>query len=228
MTTLCSLDDVKSLMQSGANWTADDPMIAASIEQSSALIRRYTRREFDRQTYVEYFDTQDIDVAIGRGGNVAKFFLKERPVSLVEGDYPILKFHTGGDWANATALDTSYYQFDNRLNAIVIYPQVMQSVGRSLQITYVAGYEEIMAEVVTDPPTDPPEYEATGVLNVPSHIKTACAQQAMAEFRALLNEVTGSSRNEQEERNTRDSIGPSGLCKSALALIRTEVRLMTG
>lgn len=218
MTTLCSLDDVKSLMQGGANWTADDASLLASIEHASALIRRYTRREFDQATYVEFFDTQDIDVAIGRGGNVAKFFLKERPVSLTDENYPVLKFHTGGDWANTTALDRGYYQFDNRTNAIVIYPQVMQSVGRSLQITYVAGYAEILDE--DDAPT--------GVIAVPSHVKQACAQQAMAEFRALVNEITGSSRNEEEQRNTRDSIGPSGLCKSALALVRTEVRLMTG
>lgn len=210
----CTLEDAKGYLRTADSWTGDDPLIEAQIVAATALIKEFTRRDWVRAEYTDYFNTADIDIAIRQGRDFVAFSLREKNVSVAEGEYPVLKFNTGGDWANTTALTTDTYAVDTRLSRIIMYPQKMRSYDRSIRCVYTAGF----ARDETD----------TDLVLVPSNIATATAMQAAFATQRILNATTGSSSKKNKTGQTTFAVKASGLVAEAQALIRQEVRLMMG
>ena len=223
MTYFCTLENVRAALDMHSEYTQQNPMIASAIEQASTMIRAYTRREWDFQQYTDFADTSDIDVCIGRGKGVYKIFLTEKPVSILPGKAPLLRYSPSGLWDDTTDLPANLYQVDQRKNQIVMYPAQMAYRPRSIRITYWAGYQ-------TQPEVNPAATNADPeCLAVPDNIKYACVSQASYLVKRMMNDTNGTNRKDSQERIA--SYGPgnaAGLTKEALALLRTEVRLFMG
>jgi hypothetical protein len=213
-TKFCKVEDVHAVMQSEESFTRDNNLIALYIEQSSALIRQYTRREWDMGEYTDYLDTHDIDVAINKGKGAYIVTLREKPVVVTEDFYPKIRYSVSGNWDDYADADRQQYSCDPRKSQIILYPGLMTSHPRALRVVYRAGYSLI-------PNTD-------DVVDVPSNIKSACIAQAAFYVRRALNNVSGTSRKDSQERMASYGVTKTGLVSEALALLRTEVRLFVG
>lgn len=209
-TMFCLPDEVQAHMNVANNWSGDDPQITTHIKTATALIRNFTRRSWELGAYTQFFGTRDIEVAIGRGSNLSRWTLNEKPLISVTS----IKFNTAGDFANTDPLDTSYYEVDLDRNAVVMYPGVMRSHARSLQIVYQAGYA-----------VNPDETE---LLDVSESLKQACAIQAAATFTRTLNQTTGKSQKQDQKGFANFATSSAGLVKEAQALLRGHTRLLMG
>lgn len=206
----CTVDDVKSQLNIAGNWAGDDVLLSSHISTATALIRSYTRRIWTLGNYTQFFSTPDINIAIGRGDNVARFTLKEKPVNSITE----VIFHSGGDWTNADPLQNQYYELDTSANAFFIYPGILTSGTRNMRVRYTAGYE------VDDTDTD--------LLLVNDNLRYACAIQAAFTFKRVVNETSGSKQKQDKKGLTTYSLTASGLVGEALALIKGETRILLG
>lgn len=222
MTNFCTVQDVRKALDSHPDFTGNDHLIATCIEQTSALIRAYTRRDWDMAEYTDFKDTSDIDVAIGRGRGTYTIHLREKPVSIEVGKAPKLRYSPSGRWDDTTDLAANIYQVDVRKNQIIMYPALMVSRPRALRVVYWAGY-------VTQDIADPNATNADpDCLAVPGHIKAAAIAQATFLVKRSLNDVSGTNRKDSGDRLAHYGMNnTSGLIRDALALLRTEVRLLT-
>lgn len=204
-------------------FTRDDAMIEIFIEQATAMIRQFTRREWTEQEYTDYLSTADIDVAINRGKGVYAATLREKSVNVTDELYPALRYSASGNWDDTADIPRSNYTVDVRKNQIIMYPGVMTYRPRSLRCVYTAGYPVVDMAPVTDPPS-PPDY----VVQVPNNIRQACIAQAVYLTRRELNNTAGTSREDGGNRMRGYWMTQTGFVREALALLRTEVRLLMG
>lgn len=211
-TKFCTVADVKAQLNTNDGYTGDDAAIEAQIVNATALVRAATRREWEAATYTQFFDTQDINIAIRPGQAVARFTLNEQPLQSITS----VKFHTGGDFDNTTALseaDNDYY-VDLARNALILYPSYMSRNLRSLQVVYVAGYE--INGVDSD------------LLDVDASLRAATAAQAAFTWRRIINETSGKSQKQDRQGFANYRIGANGLVMEAQAMLRGKTRLLTG
>lgn len=217
MTVFCTLADLRAVASVEPGYTGDDALLALFIEQASAQIREYTRRQFDRGQYTDYVSTTDIDRHIKRGKSTFVISLTEKNVSVAEGEYPKLRYETAGRWDNTDDLPNDVYSVDTLKSQIIIYPQILTHAARSVRIIYTAGYAPLTTE------------DNENVLDVPSHIKMACIAQANFLYRRHVNSLSGSSATRGQARGLEIyGVTASGLTGEALALIKSEVKLLTG
>lgn len=209
-TMFCLPDDVNDHMVVGGNWTGDDNQITTHIKTATALIRKFTRRTWERATYTQYFNTQDLDISIGRGSGLARFNLNEKPLVSVAS----VVFNTAGNFADTDPLQASNYEVDLENNSVLMYPSVMTAHARSLQVVYTAGYEVNVDEAE--------------LLDVAEHLKQACAIQAAHTFTRVLNQTSGKSQKQDRKGFANYKVSPSGLVGEAQAMLRGEARLLVG
>lgn len=212
-TMFCSVADVQAELNQHAGYTGDNALITAQIKKATALIRSYTRRDWEYGEYVEVFSTYSQDISISVGRNHVIFPLKEKPVDITA---PFsVKFNTAGRFDDTDALTsgTDYY-FDAIKNQIVMYPSRMEATSRSLQVTYTAGHE------IDD--------EDTALLLVPQNIASACAAQAAFYVQSILNQTSGASQKSDKRGSSVYAITKSGFVSEALNLIKPETRVMVG
>lgn len=228
-TKLCSRKDVLApIVETG--YRAYDPLADQAVAQASALIRRFTRRDWDYGQFIDFLDSTDIDIAIRRGKNTLILPLREKNIDLT---MPVdVRYNTGGNWQNSDAMSADSFQVDTRKNQIVFYPSRMTSNARAIRVVYYAGYKVIPQPQIPDPEnpgqTIPdPEWES-GVLDIPDHIKYAAIAQAQFFVRQAMNDVTGTTRKDSEERTKTLKLTASGLVGEALSLLKSETRLLMG
>lgn len=209
-TKFCLPDDVHPFLNSYDGYSGDDDQITQHIEAATAMIRNHTRRQWERNTYTKVFGTKDIEVTIGVGSNVAKFYMDERPLVSVTS----VKFNTAGRFADTDALDTDDYYVDTDRGQLLIYPGVMHSHARSLQVVYVAGYE------VND--------SDTALLDVDEALKNACAIQAGFTWQRALNQTSGKAQKQDSKGFANYSVSKTGIVLEALALLRPYARTLVG
>lgn len=209
-TLFCLPSDVQAQMSIGNQWTGDDDAITVHIKTATALIRKFTRRSWEFGTFTQFFNTQDIDIAIGRGSNAAVFRLNEKPLQSIAS----VKYNTAGEWADTDPLPADNFHVDMDRNAVVIYPSVMSANGRSLQIVYTAGY--------------PVNVDEPELLDVEEAVKQAAAIQAAFTFTRALNQTSGKSQKQDQKGFANFRVSPSGLVGEAQALLRGEARLLVG
>lgn len=214
MTNFCTVKDVTDYLFQETGWAGNNAVIAGQIAYASSLIRRFTRREWDYAEYVDFLDTADIDMHIRRGKSFYAATLREKPVDVSEANYPKVRYTSDGKWDNTADLPLTTYSVDPRKNQIIIYPAIMTYNARSLRVVYKAGYQT--------------QTEDEDVLDVPDHIKYACIAQAAWGTRRVLNNVVGTNQRTAEERLAQARMTASGLIGEALALIKSEVRLLVG
>jgi hypothetical protein len=210
----CSAADVHPHINNEDGFTGDDTLINAHILIATALIREYTRRDWTKAVYTDYFTTVDVNLHIRVGKAAAPFYLREKPLSTLVGEQPVVRYSSSGEWDDATDLTTNYYEVDHRKNAVIIYPEIMRSSVRSLRVTYTAGY----AVDGTDPE----------LLLVSPNLKHACAIQAADRVRHVLNETSGKKSKQDRKGLAEFSRNSSGLVGEALSLIKSEPRLFVG
>lgn len=206
----CTVDAAKAHLNTADSYTDDDAALEQHIKQATALIRSFTRRDWERGTFVDFFSTRDINVSILPARGVARFTLKEKPLQSITS----IKFAPDGEWTDAEALGTSLYEVDLLRNSFVIYPNQMRTLARSLRVEYVAGYEAD----VTD----------TDLLLVDTALETACAVQAAHTFRRMINETQGSTYKQNKAGIKQYRVAPSGLVMEAQAMLRGKASIMVG
>lgn len=217
----CTVQDVLALMQNADGFTRDNNLIAIFIEQATAMIRQFTRREWTAQIYTDYVSTVDVDVSIKRGG-IFVAPLREKPVNVSEELYPQLRYSASGRWDDTADMDREDYTIEARKNQLIMYPGVMEHRPRSLRITYTAGYP-------TQDVAEPENVDADAdLVMVPNNLRLACMAQAAYMTRRELNTTAGTSRESGGNRNRGYSVTSTGLVAEALALIRTETRIFVG
>lgn len=209
-TKFCLPADVKPMLNSADGYTGDDTEITTHIVMATALIREYTRRQWTQATYVDFFDTKDVNIAIRQGTGVASFTLREKPLQSITS----VKFNTAGDWTNTDPLESRLYELDVPRNRILLYPALMDSYGRALRVEYTAGY-----------PVDDVDTE---LLLVSTNLKMACAKQAAFTWQRVLNETSGTKTVQDRKGLKTYGLTPSGLVMEALALIKGQTRLLFG
>lgn len=207
-TKFCLPEDVKAHLHQNDGYTGDDANITTHIKQATALIRKYTRREWETGSFVQFFDTQQIQIAFGLGRAVARFTLKNIPVQSIAS----VKFHTGGDWDTVDDLNTDLYDLDG--NSLIMYPLQMHYHQRALRVAYTAGY------AINGDDAD--------LLDVPENLKQACAIQAAHTWRRVVNETSGKSQKQDKKGFANYAVGSSGLVGEALALLKTETTPLVG
>lgn len=228
-TKLCTRKDTLApIVEPG--YSAYNSLADQAIAQASALIRRFTRRDWDYGQFTDFLDSTDIDIAIRRGKSTITLPLREKNIDLT---MPVdVRYNSGGNWVNSTAMDATTFQVDHRKNQIIFYPSRMTSNARSIRVIYYAGYKVIPQGEIPDPVnvggTIPdPEWEPN-VLDVPDHIKYAAIAQAQFFVRRAMNDVTGTTRKDSEERTKTLKLTASGLVGEALSLLKSETRLLMG
>ena len=217
MTVFCTLNSLRSMAGIEPGFTQDDAMLSVFIEQASAQIREYTRREWDRGQYIDYVNTTDIDRHIKRGKSTYVISLSEKNVSVADGEYPALRYETAGQWEKTDDIPRDVYSVDTHKSQIIIYPQILTHAARAVRIVYTAGYSPLTTEGNSE------------VLDVPSNIKAACLAQANFLFRRHINSLSGSNMTRGQARGLEIyGVTPSGLTGEAVALLKSEVKLLTG
>lgn len=206
----CTLDNVKAYMRDAIGYSGDDELISEHIITATALLREYTRREWELGQRTQLFDSKDINTSINVGNGMASFTLKEKPLVSIDK----VVFHAGGSFADARALDSSDYTVDADRNRVVIYPGTMTSGRGQLQITYTAGY--------------PVDSVDSDLLRVATNISRACAIQAAFTTRQALNETSGKKQKQDKLGFANYALTSSGLVAEALALVRRETRILVG
>lgn len=210
-TKFCTLDQVKSQLNTLDGYSGDDTSINEHIKNATALIRTVTRRNWETGTHTQYFDTQDINIAIRPGSAMARFSLKEKPLQSITS----VKYNTGGNFTDTDALTEGVeYVVDTDRNQLIMYPSYMSRNLRSLQVVYVAGY--------TVDTTD------TELLLVDHALATACAIQAAFTWRRVVNETSGKSQKQDKKGYANYRVAASGLVMEAQAMLRDKTRLLTG
>lgn len=209
-TKFCTLDAVKAYMRDAIGYNGDDALITEHIITATATIREYTRRNWERTQRTQLFDSKDINQSLNVGQGMASFTLKEKPLVSID----TVVFHAGGAFADARALDAANYTVDLDRNRVVIYPGIMTSGRGQLQVTYTAGYEPD----ATDPL----------LLKVGTNIARACAIQAAFTTRQVLNETSGKKQKQDKLGFANFGLTSSGLVADALALVKSETRILVG
>ena len=208
----CTVAQVKAQLNTVDSYVGDDTAIEQQIINATALIRASTRRGWETGTHTQYFDTQDVNIAIRPGQAMARFTLNERPLQSIT----TVKYHTGGDFDNAellSAADKDYY-VDLAKNQLILYPSFMTRNLRSLQVIYVAGYE------VDGTDTD--------LLLVDANLQAACAIQAAFSWRRIINETSGASQKQDRKGFANYRVGANGIVMEAQAMLRDKTRLLIG
>lgn len=209
-TKFCTLEDVKAQVNMLAGWTEKDAELLAHVQQATALIREYTRRDWEHATRTQLFDSQSIQVAFGNGLNVARFIFAEKPLTAVNS----VTYNTGGSFGTSDALEADDFMVDLERNRVLVYPKVMSYNAASIQINYDAGYQPD----ATDP----------DLLLVAPNLRMACAVQAAFTFKRVLNENSGNKQKSDKKGFGIVNLGSSGLITEAQALVRSEVRTFVG
>jgi hypothetical protein len=214
-TMFCSVSDVHTELVQNAGYNGDDTLIQQQILKATALIRNYTRRDWEKAVYTEFFTTYDVDITINQGRNFARFPLKEKPVSVEAGEEAVIVFNTAGRFEDTQPLQYDIdYSVDTGSNSIIMYPSKMESMGRSLRVIYTAGYP------IND--TD-----AT-LLDVAPNICQACIVQAAFYTQRILN-ASGGTYAKSDKTGSKDySLTKSGFVADALHLIKPETRILIG
>ena len=207
-TKFCLPADVSLQMNNRDGYTGDDAAITAHIKQATALVRSFTRRTWERGTFTQFFDTQQINTAFQLGRSVARFSLKEKPLQSITS----IKFNTGGDWEATAELRSDLWTLDG--NSIIIYPSQMHYHQRSLRVVYIAGH-----------PINDTDAE---LLDVPENLKQAVAIQAAYQWRRVINETSGKKQKQDQKGFANYSITSSGLVGEALALIKGDTTPLLG
>lgn len=213
-TKFCSVADVKPLLGDATAWTGDDALIDGQIQTATALLRAYTRRIWEKAQYTDYFSTQTIMREIGVGSNYSAYYLKEKPLSTIASEAPVVKYSTGGEWANAVPLQATTYEIDYNASKVIFYPYHITANGRVIQVTYYAGYPVN----VTDPT----------ILDVSTALKQACIIQAAFSTRRIINATSGASSTRGARRGLAFTSTVSGLMPEALALVKDNTRVLVG
>lgn len=209
-TKFCLPSDVHPHINTASGYAGDDAQIETHIKAATALIREHTRRSWETGTYTQFFSTQDIEIGIGRGSGVSRWYVDERPLQSVTS----IKFNTAGRFADTDPLDSTDYYVEADKGRVVMYPGVMRSFARSLQIVYVAGYE-----INIDDPD---------LLDVDEALAQACAIQAGFTWQRALNQTSGKSQKQDKGGFANYSITKSGLVAEALALVKGKARTLVG
>jgi hypothetical protein len=210
-TMFCLPDEVQTHMNVGNNWTSDDQQITSHIITATALIRAYTRRSWELGNYTQFFSSQDLDIGINRGGNFASFSLNEKPLVGITA----VKYNTGGGFADTVAMEEGTdYEVDTDANAFIMYPSVMRAHGRSIKVTYEAGY--------------PVNVDEPALLDVSSQLQQACAIQSAFTFTRTLNQTSGKSQKQDGKGFANFSVSSNGLVMEAQALLRGTARVLVG
>ncbi len=209
-TKFCLPDEVKAHMNASSAYNGDDARIEVHIRTATALIRNFTRRSWERGTYVQRLSSFDIDRAIGRGSNVANFSLKERPLISVTS----VKYNTAGNFVDTDAMDASDYRMDQERNAVVIYSRYMNSNAQSIQITYEAGFAVNASD--------------DDLLDVDENLRQACAIQAASSWTRTLNQTTGKSQKQDQKGFANFNVSSNGLVAEAQAMLRGYSVLLVG
>lgn len=204
----CTVDQVKAYLNTLDGYTGDDAAITQHIKTATSLIRKYTRRNWTRQSYTQHFSTQMINVALGTGVGVARFTVNERPVHSITS----IKYSPEGDWANTTDLESDLFEVTD--SGFVIYPNIMRFYPRSMRVVYDAGYE-----------VDGDDAE---LLLVDENVAAACAIQAAFTFQRVINETQGAGQKQDKKGFTTYRLNSSGLVGDALALLKSETRILVG
>jgi hypothetical protein len=212
-TKFCSVEEVHAELQQYAGYNGDDALISQQVEKATALIRSYTRRDWEKASYTEFFTTYDQDITIRQGRNYVVFPLKEKPIDLTT--EPVVTFNTAGNFANTDPLqyDIDYF-VDTNKNQIVMYPAKMEVAGRSLKVVYTAGYDI--------------NSQDTSLLDVPANIRLCCAIQAAFWTKRILNQTTGSTQKSDSTGFKVFATTRSGFVAEALNLIKSETRVLIG
>jgi len=221
-TKMCSIANVVPVLNIESGWTRDNDIINLYIEQATALIRQYTRREWDYGQHIDFASTTDIDTAIRRGSNTYTVTLREKNLDTT---MPFsIRYDAAGKFDDAADVDPSIYSIDTRRNQIVFYPSLMRSADRNIRISYYAGFKVIEPD---DPQNIPADFEAD-ILDVPANLRLACVAQTAYFVRQYYNSVTGTTRKDSQARVKEAGLTGAGLVAEALALIKSETRLLMG
>lgn len=209
----CSVEEVHTELQQHAGFNGDDTLIQQQIEKATALIRSYTRRDWEKSSYTEHFTTYDQDITIRQGRNYVMFPLKEKPIDLAT--EPVVTFNTAGQFDNTDPLQYDVdYVVDTVKNQIIMYPSKMEVAGRSLKVVYTAGYDINQID---------PQ-----LLDVPTNIRMACCIQAAFYTNRILNQNAGTSQKSNKIGFKVFATTRSGFVAEALNLIKPETRVLIG
>ena len=212
-TMFCSVEEVHTELNQHAGYNGDDTLIQQQIEKATALIRSYTRRDWELSSYTEFFTTYSQDISIRQGRNFVMFPLKEKPVAVIP--EPVITFNTAGRFDDTEPLQYDVdYVVDQNKNQIIMYPSKMEVAGRSLKVVYTAGY--------------PINSGDARVLDVPGNIRAACCVQAAFYTKRILNANEGSSQKSDKTGYKVYSLTKSGFVTEALNLIKPETRVLIG
>lgn len=215
----CTIEDVRQQMRTETGFVGDDPLILSSIKQATSMIRQFTRREWTVAEYTDYLDTVDIDTGIRRGRGVYILSLREKPLDLRDAFYPKLRYSASGRWDDTDDIDRKHYVADGRKNQIILYPGVMDHRPRSMRVVYRAGF------LTDDMVNDGGDEE---LVHVSQQLRDACLFQSVYFVRRELNVTAGTSRDGEQSKLRGYWVTPSGLVREAVALLRTEGRVLVG
>lgn len=213
----CTTADVLPLINGNPAFVdaSRDAKIEAQIKAATALIRTFTRREWDSRQHTEYFSVPDIDVLRGIGSTPLQFRLSHFPVATPLS--AVVKYSPTGQWSLVEAEPTDRYAFEQvelGKGMISMYSSEIQSSTRSVQIVYTAGFQ-----------VDGSDDE---LLLVDQNLKSACAMQAAFMYRRQLEAEQGKSSKGNRSGQAQFNIRPTGLIAEAQALIRSYVMIFTG
>lgn len=213
----CAVADVLSLINGNASFvdTGRDGKITAHIKTATALIRAYTRRDWERRTHIEYFNALDIDVLRGIGSSPLQLRLSEFPV--VTPLSIALRYSPSGQFDLVEDEPTDRYVYEQAeygKGVVNVYTSYMEASNRSIRAIYNAGFL--------------PDGSDNDLLLVDENLKQACVQQAAFMYRRQLDGEQGQQQKGNRRGQAQFNMRPTGLIAEAQGLVKSYVKIFTG
>lgn len=222
-TPLISVSDLKEFLPVRPGYSAEDAKLAGLILVASTMIEDFTRRNFARTTYVEYFGTAkayswdynllgDDASGVAQTSRTQLFSLAGYPIDTDE-DIEV-RYDPSAAFGDDTILDSTYYLIDAPNNRMILkYPTAKTYNG--LKVSYTSGYTEENGSLST---------------TIPADLKQACIQQTIE----LWNRSNPANIGVTEDRAQGKVTGQSkfqvggGITPTAQMLVTKYRRLLTG
>jgi hypothetical protein len=208
----CTVDDVKTYANVAMQYAGSDQEIIRFIEQVTAKIVSFTRRNWLYGKYVDFVDISNINWQIQPERRLQKIFTRERPLRSTP--RPVITYEPLSAIHSNLVFEPSDFAVDEHSHSITLLLHNAPQMPRALKIEYYAGFE-------TDP-NDPDLFLAS------QDIREACAMQAAFMFSRAKNETIGFSRHQDKSGGKTFDILGSGFIREVHGLISPHVRSLTG
>lgn len=218
----CTVEDVKLYANSAPSFhdPDDSPQLTRFIEAATSKIISYTRRNWELDFHVDYFDLPFVNWRAQPEHRFPKYWLKSKPLRMsptpLKVEYTLGPYYGDArlNYNDFRLLDRKYYRVHEEESSITLLLPHIPQIPEALKVSYVAGFEA--------DPSDP------NLLLVDPVLKEACAMQAAFMYTRTVNETLGLKKHEDKAGTKEYNMLASGFIQEVQHMLMPYVKPLTG